>query len=105
MALKKSDIAKPSLPMEAVEVPELGGEVIVRGLLLSERLDLVLHEDEGIARIPRMLSTCVIDADHKAIFTADEWETYGARHAASALKLWEVAKRLSGMDREDTEKN
>ena len=36
MALNRSDLVKPELPRETVAVPALGGDVIVRGLLLGE---------------------------------------------------------------------
>ena len=39
-ALKRSDLVAPELPRETVAVPALGGDVIVRGLRLSERLAL-----------------------------------------------------------------
>ena len=63
MALLKNQIKPPVLPAEAVDVPELGGEVIVRGLLLRQRLDLaVLGEEGGFHRIALMLASCVVDA-------------------------------------------
>jgi hypothetical protein len=40
MTLARRDIKTPVLPKEAVPVPELGGDVIVRGMLASERLAL-----------------------------------------------------------------
>lgn len=105
MALKKSDIARPALPMEAVEVPELGGEVIVRGLRLSERLDLAVDSEEGYRRITRMLSIVVVDTDQVPIFSQDEWEVFGAKNAEAVMRLWVVSKRLSGLDVESAEKN
>jgi hypothetical protein len=40
MAIARNQAKAPVLPKEAVDVPEIGGEVIVRGLLLTERLAL-----------------------------------------------------------------
>lgn len=99
MALKRDQIAPPALPMEAVEVPELGGEVIVRGLLLRDRLALV-DRDSGDAydRIARMLAGTVVDADQKPIWSAAQWEEFGGAHPARALELFERARRLSGLD-------
>lgn len=107
MALKRSDIPRPILPMEAISVAELGGEVIVRGLRLSERLELGTRHDieEGYARqMLRILAACVIDADHEPIFTVDEWEAFGAKHPKPTVELWDVASRLSGLNAEDAEK-
>lgn len=38
--LKRAQVAAPTLPKETVAVDALGGEVIVRGLLLTERIAL-----------------------------------------------------------------
>ena len=38
--LKRGELQHPVLQQETVEVPELGGEVVVRGLRLSERLSI-----------------------------------------------------------------
>ena len=43
--LKKSEIPVPDLPKEVVEVPELGGEVVVRGLLLRDRLAIYMDTE------------------------------------------------------------
>jgi hypothetical protein len=105
MALKKADIARPLLPMEAVDVPEIGGEVIVRGLTLSQRLELgVKFRDAGFRQMPEMLARCVVDADHEPVFDADEWEAFGAKHFDVVLRLADKAQRLSGFDKDDSGK-
>ncbi len=38
--IKRANVAPPVLPKETVEVEALGGEVVVQGLLLSDRQDL-----------------------------------------------------------------
>ena len=106
--LKKANIAAPVLPKETVAVEELGGEVVVRGLLLSERLALYANaNDEGrvFARIPALLAQTVVDADGAAIYDAAAWEAFGAQHMDAALRLFGVAKRLSGLDAESAAKN
>lgn len=100
MALRRSEIARPLLPMEAVDVPEIGGEVIVRGLMLSDRLELgVKFRDAGFRQMPEMLARCVVAADQQPVYTADEWEAFGALHFDTVLKLADLAQRLSGFDR------
>jgi hypothetical protein len=108
VALKKADIKPPVLPREAVEVVELGGEVVVRGLLLRERLALFDDAREDGARfghLSAVLAACVVDADGKPVYTADEWEQFGATHFEAALKLFAAAQRLSGLDVEGAKKN
>lgn len=108
MTLKKSDIKAPVLPKEAVQVAELGGDVIVRGLLLSERLALFAGINEAgkaFAHIPRVLAATVHDADGLPVFSEAEWEAFGASSFEAALRLFAVARRLSGLDAEVTEKN
>lgn len=106
--LSKSQIASPVLPREAVDVVELGGEVVVRGLLFSERLALfsrVGEDGKAFAEIPALLALTVIDAEDAPIFTAAEWEAFGAKHMETLLHLFAVAKRLSGLDAEVAAKN
>ena len=108
MALKKSEIKPPVLPKETHDVPELGGEVVVRGLLLSERLALFAdaQADGGrFSHIARLLACVVIDAEGKPVFTADEWEQFGASNFEAVLRVFEIARRLSGLDAEVREKN
>lgn len=106
--LKKSQITSPVLPKETVDVAELGGEVVVRGLLLSERLALYANaggDGRVFAQIPALLAQTVVDADGETVFDAAQWEAFGARHMDAALRLFGVAKRLSGLDAEAAAKN
>ena len=100
MLLRKSDIAeKPGLAEEEVPVPELGGEVVVRGLSLSERMDLATAQNsQGFSRIAMMLAVCVLDADREPLFSVEEWEAFGSKSFASAMVLWDKACALSGME-------
>lgn len=104
MALARNEIPPPSVPMEAVEVEGLG-EVIVRGLMLRDRLRMMSKGVEVIDKVPQMLAMCVVDASHEPLWTADQWDAFGARHFGSALQLFRVAQRLSGMLAEVAEKN
>ncbi len=106
--LKKSQIAAPALPREAVAVAELGGDVVVRGLLFSERLALfsrIGDDGKAFAEIPQLLAMTVIDAEDAPVFSAAEWEQFGAKHMETLLHLFAVAKRLSGLDAEAAAKN
>lgn len=106
--LKKSQIASPVLPREAVDVAELGGEVVIRGLLFSERLALfsrVGNDGKAFAEIPQLLALTVLDVDSAPVFTAEQWEAFGAKHMETMLHLFGIAKRLSGLDAEAAAKN
>ncbi len=104
--LKKTDVAEPDLPEEVVEVPELGGAVLVRGLLLRDRLALALGRGaDKHAMVAALLAATVLDAEGAALWSEEQWERFGARHLAAAMRLFDVARRLCGMDAEDTEKN
>lgn len=104
-ALKKAAITAPRAPAEAVQVDALGGEVIVRGLMLSDRLRIVVgNGEDGFGQVARILHATVVDADGERIFTVDEWEAFGARHFDDAWNLFGIAQRLSGLDGEAAEK-
>lgn len=106
--LKKSDIARPVLPRETVTVSELGGDVVVRGLLLSEKLALFSSINAAgrvYSEITVILADTVLDADDQTVFTIREWEEFGNKNHEAVLKLFAVARRLSGVDAEVAEKN
>ena len=98
--IKKSDTSAPDILQESVNVPELGGEVLVRGMMLKDRLAVSLAD--GYERMGAMLSVCVYAAGEKGatvpLWSADEWERFGSKHYEAALKLWDVTRRLSDLD-------
>ena len=104
--LKRGAVQAPVLPKETVEVVALGGEVVVRGLLMVEALDIrsaiqdtaatKTNAEAVHAVMPLMLALCVVDADGAALFTADQWQVFGAANNAAAIGLFNVAWRLSG---------
>ena len=91
--IKRANVAPPVLPKETVEVEALGGEVVVQGLLLSDRQDLEAYmvalaragreaaeggaaaQAPGMAKVmPRLLHLSVLDADGERIYTEQEWQ-------------------------------
>jgi hypothetical protein len=110
--INKQSVKAP-LPPEprVVAVPELGGEVIVRPLGLSNRL--AMHADvramngngqAAFAHIAALLAHAVVDEHFAPIFTAEEWEAWGADNMGPAMMLWDAAFEVSGLDKEDAEK-
>jgi hypothetical protein len=102
--INKSNVARPVPPKEVLDVPELGGEVIVRGLMLSERVRLLHAATTSSLSISELLSYTVIDAENESIFNTEEWEAFGANHFTVALDLFKKAKQLSGLDLETNQK-
>ncbi len=103
------------VPQETVDVPELGGAVIVRGLdmpgllryaaarqALLEPLpgetEADAQERAGGALIAVLLAACVVLADGRPVYTAAQWSGFGARHPAAAMSLWRAVQRASGTD-------
>lgn len=103
MAISRDKLKRPALPKETADVPALGGEVVVRGMLLSERIELwsgdVTHQ-----RIAQALAKCVSLDDGKPALTADEWEAFGGQYLDEAIRLFNVVTRLSGLGGESEKK-
>jgi hypothetical protein len=99
MALSKSEVRRPALPKRAVAVPELGGEVVVRGLLLKDRLALFRDgsETRDYEFVANVLAVTVLDNEGEPLFTSDEWNEFGAVHIKAAMDLFGVASELSGL--------
>lgn len=108
MALDRSAITLPELPRADLDLPELGGEVTVRGLLLKDRMALfagLRDDDAGFASMARLLHLTVVGPDDRPLLTEAEWERFGGVHFETALRAFTVARRLSGLDAEDAAKN
>jgi hypothetical protein len=110
MAIARESIRPPVLPKQAVPVAALGGEVVVRGMVLSERLALMsaARNAEGtvnFGHVCRALAVCVLAEDGEPVFTATEWETFGGANVDAALDLFAKVRELSGMDAEASKKS
>jgi hypothetical protein len=112
----------PTLPQETVSVAELGGDVIVRGLLLSERWRLMdvtekaqavcpgESEEQAQTRAGReivfsTLAVCVVLADGLPLWKPADWDAFGSKHPKVVLDLYKLSNRLAGLDGKDNEKN
>jgi hypothetical protein len=106
MMIRKADITAPAiLPREEVEVAELGGTVLVQGMGLTDRLAIAAVDRAKPRHIAQMLACCVLDADDEPLFSESEWEAWGAQHIEAAMRLVDVALRLTGFYGQATEKN
>lgn len=103
--LTRADLARPELEREIATVPELGGDVIVQGLLLRDRLAVMSRENPGqFGHVATMLAAAVVQADGAPLMTADEWERFGVKHFDRAMSLFMIAKRLCGLEEGVAEK-
>lgn len=103
-------------PRERVEIPELAGAVWVRGLTSSERdqfegsnvrTDIIkgkviprVHHERMRARL---LQQCLEDEDGNRLFEEADVAKLGKLRADVADRLFEVARRLSGITEADIE--
>lgn len=93
-------------------MPELGGDVLVRGLGLAARVELSQEfraasgpAARNFGHLAPLLAVSVLDADDEPIFTAAEWEAWGSTNYTAALRLWDIAWRLSDLGGKEAEKN
>lgn len=105
MAIRKAQAPALRVPKEAVQVDALGGEVIVHGLRLSDKLRFATWDGPRFAQMAEALAVSVRDADGAQLYTSDEWEVWGGEHMGEAIRLFGVVERLSGLNEAQAEKN
>lgn len=122
MVLSRDTLRLPTLPKETVHCAALGGEVVVRGMQLSERLavsgqraDLAKPRQgesqadaearAGATLVPRVLAFTVLLDDGSPALDVAEWEALGATEPGACMALFDVAMRLSGHDQQANAKN
>lgn len=107
--IKRDQVQEPALRSEAVTVEPFGGDVLVRELTLTQRLALkeAGSEEAGgnTKRMLHMLHLSVVDADGAHVFTAEQWDAFGAKHQAVVQELFVKAVSVSGFDGEKAKKN
>lgn len=107
MPILKADIPESAWPHDLHHsVPALGGEVIVRPMLLGERLQYFTDRN-GVdyQHVSRLLAVTVLDANREPLMSASDWERFGAAHHDAAIDLFNVAWRHNGFATEESEKN
>ena len=113
-------IQKRPMRTEEVEVPELGGKVLVKALttgergkyensFLSKKGTVVL--DLAAKMRSKLVSQTVVDASGKLLLTEDDIPLLEQQDAGAIVRIYEAAQRLSGFTKadmdeiEDTAKN
>lgn len=110
-------LAAEDLPSEEVPTPEWAPfgvpTVRVRGLTAKERDSyersmLVQLEDGRLIRDPNLsnirakfVTRIVVDDAGKRVFSDSQVKALGEKNAAAIDRLWDVGRRLSGMDSEE----
>lgn len=122
MVLNRRQAKVPQLPQQIEPCEELGGDVVVRGLLLSKRMEIDEINDKakvplegetdeeartraGKLVIPRTLHACVVDDEGEPVLSPEQWDVFGGAHRATTYRLFEVALRMCGRITEDVRKN
>lgn len=110
MILGKDEIiGKDDLATEVVEVPEWGGEVILRTLTASERdaYEASIFKPGGKSDYQnlrsKLLARCMVDDKGKRLFKDSEVDTLGAKSARVLDRLFDRAQKLNGMGAKDAE--
>jgi hypothetical protein len=96
--------AKPVLATKVVSIPELGGEVTVRALMLSEYLEMRRIGDTDPAHVAsETLALAVpLSDDNGNKWTAGDWDVFGGQHPAAVNALMEaIAEMRNGAEKKD----
>ena len=97
---------------EAVEVPEWGGTVLVKGMTGAERdrFELGMVENPGkSAKVnladmrAKLCSLTIVNENGKLLFTPADIKALTKKSAAALQRVWEVARELSGLSDDDVE--
>lgn len=99
-------------PQQIVAVPELGGDVIVRGMTGTERdafeAGLIVgkgkHRDVNMTNMrAKLVAFCCIDEAGAPLFSPTDVEALGRTRADVLNRLYTPAAKLSGITEEDAE--
>lgn len=104
--------AAPVFPQTTVDVPELGGRVIVRSLSAGERdrfeAEQIERRQAGGGAVyhnfrARLLVWCLIDEDGALLFGPDDVEVLAALPARALQPAFNAAAALNAMTPDDVE--
>jgi hypothetical protein len=99
------------LQIERVPVPEWGGEVLIRGLTGRERdqfeVSIQMPGSKARPKVDniraRLVALAVVDEEGKRVFSDRDVQALGRKSAAVLDRLFDVARRLSGLTEGDVE--
>lgn len=96
-------LAAPDIKTERVPVPEWSGEVLVRGLTGLERdgYEQRCYETSYTNIRASLLTLALVDEQGRRLFSLEDVAALAAKSAAPLDRLFDVARRLSGIGRHD----
>jgi hypothetical protein len=115
---KAQILAADDLLREVVEVPEWGGQVMVRGLDGAARdqyeAEFLLigeiqagerptYELDLLNARARLVALSVVDEGDQRLFSDEDVVALGKKSAQALDRVYEVAQRLSGLSKKDVE--
>jgi len=110
MVLSKEQILQADdLKRETVDIPEWGGEVLLRELRGRERdafEEGSMDKQRNVTMTnmrARLVALSAIDEEGERLFTAKEATELGDKSATALNRLFEVCCRLSGITSEDVD--
>jgi len=87
------------LPLQAVEVPEWGGTVYVRGLNGAERAELEEMDTKGGKLRVTMVMLCTCAEDGSRLFTAEDLAALEAKSHQALLKVFDICLKMNAMEK------
>lgn len=106
---RESVLAATDTRTEVVSVPEWGGEVIVRGLSGTEleKFESSITSTKGKPVLDhvraRLCQLAIVGEDGRPMFKPHDVVALGAKSAVALNRVFDVARRLSGMTKEEVE--
>lgn len=113
---KAQILAADDIKTEVVEVPEWGGQVLVRALdgagrdqFEAEFLQIdtsgakPTYEMDLLNARARLVALSLVDEKLQRLFTDDDVISLGKKSAAALDRVYAVAQRLSGLSKQDIE--
>jgi hypothetical protein len=101
------------LKSERVFVEEWGGDVLLRGMTAKERdayeskMFRIVNDEVEVDKDnmrAKLLAETIVDEEGKRIFEPADIEILGSKNSAVISRLFKVAQRLCGMDKDAVEK-
>jgi hypothetical protein len=109
---KDAILAADDIQTQRVEVPEWGGDVMVRGLTGQQRdaWEAGLSVRRGKQLVPdmrnfraRLVVMCVVDETGAEVFGLGDVDALSGKSGAALDRIYDVAARLSGISENDVE--
>lgn len=76
--ISKKDARDPPQRRKTVRVDELGGEVVLQALTLTDALRIGSMDVDHRLKVPHILAAGVLGAEMTPIYTAEQWDRWGS---------------------------